>query len=219
MSVGYPFHAMSKHRIDALADGIFAVAMTLLVIELKIPESAHIKDNAGLLSAFGHLFPKFVSWVISFFVLALFWFGHHRVFHYVKHVDGRLIALNLLFLAFVSLMPFASALSGEYVMLMASQVFYSANMIMVALFALLISRYVHLHPALCNQPMSTGVYRAARFRTGMLMVISILAMVIGYYVPAAGNSAFMLMMVVGPIARRIEAKDHSLSNETRTLSI
>ncbi len=210
---------MTKHRIDSLVDGIFAVAMTLLVIELKIPESAHVQNNTGLLNAFGHLVPKFISWVISFFVLTLFWFGHHRSFHYVKHVDARLIALNLLFLAFVTLMPFASALSGEYVILLAAQVFYSFNMIMVALFAMLITRYIHMHPALCNQPMSTGVYRAARFRTGMLIVISLMAIVIGSYIPAAGNSAFMLMMIVGPIARKIEAKHTRLGNETRTLSI
>lgn len=210
---------MGKHRIDALADGIFAVAMTLLVIELKIPESAHVTNNASLLTTFVHLIPKFVAWIISFLVLALFWFGHHRTLHFVHRVDGRLIALNLMFLGFVSLMPFASALSGEYVVLTGAQVFYSATMSMVALFALLLSRYVYRHPELCNTPMPEGVFRAARFRTSMLIVISMVAIVIGYYLPAAGNSAFMLMLIVGPIARRIEAKHAQSSNETRTLSI
>lgn len=133
---------MSKHRIDTLVDGIFAVAMTLLVIELKIPESAHVHDNAGLLSAFADLIPKFIAWFISFFVLALFWFGHHRAFHFLHRVDAKLVALNLVFPGFVSLMPFASALAGDHVKLIAAQVFYSANMFMVAMLAILITRYV-----------------------------------------------------------------------------
>jgi uncharacterized membrane protein len=212
---------MGKHRIDALADGIFAVAMTLLVIELKIPETLHhnLKDDAALLDALSHLIPRFRSWFISFFVLALFWMGHHRSMHFVKGVDGKLLALNLAFLGFVSLMPFASALSGEFTALIASQVFYSFNMILMAVFALLIARYVHRHPNLCHPPMHDGVYFASRFRTSMLIVISLMAIVIGSYIPAAGNSAFILMFIVGPIARRIEAKHARLNNETRTLSI
>ncbi len=210
---------MGKHRIDALADGIFAVAMTLLVIELKIPESAHVESDAGLINALGHLIPKFIGWVVSFFVLALFWFGHHRSMHFVKHADGKLVALNLCFLGFVTMMPFASALSGEYIGLFSAQVFYSINMILVAIFAMLIARYVHRTPALCHPAMGKGVYFASRFRTGMLIVVSVAAIVIGYYLPKAGNSAFMLMFIVGPLARKIEAKHLRLENETRTLSI
>jgi uncharacterized membrane protein len=197
---------MSKHRIDALTDGIFAVAMTLLVIELKIPESMHITDSVTMLSALSHLIPKFISWIISFLVLALFWYGHHRAFHFVKKVDGKLVALNLVFLGFVSFMPFASAMGGEYVGLLAGQLVYSFTMFMVAVGALLIWRYVHRHPELCHPVMSEGAYRGARFRTSMLMVVSIVAVIIAIYIPGAGNSAFMLMVVIGPVGRRIEAR-------------
>lgn len=69
---------VTKHRLEALTDGIFAVAMTLLVIELKIPEMAHPRTEAQFLGALGHLIPKFIAWLISFFVLAIFWVSHHR---------------------------------------------------------------------------------------------------------------------------------------------
>ncbi len=197
---------MSKHRVDALTDGIFAVAMTLLVIELKIPEAATIRDNAGLVQAYVHLIPKFIAWLISFFVLALFWYGHHRAFHFVHRVDGKLVALNTLLLGWASFMPFASAVTGDYTGLAAGQVVYSGTMFMVAVSALLIWRYIYRHPELCQPAMGTGTYRAARFRTQMLMAISVIAVVITLYLPGAGNVAFMLMMVVGPVSRRIEAK-------------
>ncbi len=197
--------SMSKHRIDALTDGIFAVAMTLLVIELKLPES-HLRDSATLLNGMMHLISKFAGWIISFFVLALFWYGHHRVFHFVHRVDGKLIALNLLFLSFASFMPFASAVAGDYVATIAGQVIYSSTMILLACTALLIWRYVYRHPALCNHPMPEGVYRSARFRNCLLMVISIVAVIITILRPGLGNTAFLLMLLAGPVSRRIESK-------------
>src|SRR4051812_22856647 len=100
---------MKKHRLDALTDGIFAVAMTLLVIDLKLPEAAGFQDSAALVHAFGELAPKLISWVISFMVLAFFWWGHSRAFHYVHLVDGKLVLINLCLLAAVSFMPFASS--------------------------------------------------------------------------------------------------------------
>ncbi|MBL8525273.1 MAG: DUF1211 domain-containing protein, partial [Betaproteobacteria bacterium] len=114
MSLTGTVSAMSKHRIEALTDGIYAVAMTLLVIELKLPAHESIKTQVDLINAVGHLLPKFLAWIISFLVLALFWIGHHKLFHFVRHVDGKLLALNIVQLGAVSLMPFSSALSGEF---------------------------------------------------------------------------------------------------------
>jgi uncharacterized membrane protein len=125
--VGESSSGISKHRIEALTDGIYAVAMTLLVIELKLPAHELIHTEDDLIVAVINLLPKFLAWVISFLVLALFWLGHHRLFNVVRHVDGKLLALNLVQLGFASLMPFSSALSGEFGKALFSQVFYSAN--------------------------------------------------------------------------------------------
>ena len=102
-------YSLSVHRIEALSDGIYAVAMTLLVIDLKLPAEELIHGNVELINAVAQLFPKFLSWIISFFVLAMFWYGHHRTFSQVRHVNGALAALMISQLAFVSLMPFCSS--------------------------------------------------------------------------------------------------------------
>ncbi len=208
-----------------MTDGIYAVAMTLLVIELKLPAHDLIRSQADLVNAVGQLVPKFIAWIISFLVLALFWLGHHRMFNNVRHVDGKLIALNLLQLAFASLIPFSSALSGEFGTALFSQIFYSANMIMLAMLAILIARYIFKHPALCVHPMGENQYRAAQVRIGGLIFISIVAVVIATLLPATpaiGNMAFMLMIVIMPISRRIEARNSGTStptNESTTLSV
>jgi uncharacterized membrane protein len=197
---------LSVHHIEALSDGIYAVAMTLLVIELKLPAAELIHGNDELINAVGVLFPKFISWIISFFVLAMFWYGHHRTFSQVRHVSGGLAALMISQLAFVSLMPFCSALSGEFAKAIFSQSFYSANMSVLAVFALLIARYVYRHPELSSEPMAPAVYRATQVRTLGLVVVGALAVGLAMVAPRFGNMMYMLMALIMRVSRRIEAR-------------
>lgn len=204
---------VTKHRLEALTDGIFAVAMTLLVIELKIPEMAHPRTEAQFLGALGHLIPKFIAWLISFFVLAIFWVSHHRFFHFVHRVDAKLSWLTIYYLACVSLMPFSSALAGEHAGLLSSQIFYSVNMMLLGGVALLKSHYVYRHPELCGTPMPIGVFNGARIRTSGLIAVALTAIVITWALPgwgAIGNTAFMLMIVFGMIGRRVEARESAI---------
>ncbi len=205
---------LSKHRLEALTDGIFAVAMTLLVIELKLPGSATAHDPSALAAGLVRLIPTFMAWTISFFVLAIFWFSHHRLFHYVRVVDGGLLWLNIFYLGFVSLMPFSSALAGEYAPMLISQWFYSSNMILLALLGLLKHRYVFRHPELWDTKVTIGFYRAARLRTVGLMVVALAAIAIASIVPGAGNVAFTLMIPISILGRRVEGAAASTATET-----
>lgn len=195
---------LSKHRLEALTDGIFAVTMTLLVIDLKLPERAAVDDPSDLAIGVLHLIPTFIAWIISFFVLAIFWFSHHRLFHHVRVVNGNFVWLNILYLSCVSLMPFSSALAGEYSRILFSQWFYSSNMILLAVLGLLNYRYVFHHPELWDTSVTLGFYRGARVRTWGLMVVALVAVGIAWVVPGAGNTAFLLMIPVSILGRRVE---------------
>ncbi len=197
-------HGLSVHRSEALTDGIYAVAMTLLVIELKLPDHALIHGQNDLAQALAHLLPKVLAWIISFFVLAFFWFGHHRAFAHVKRADGKLVALNIGQLAFASLMPFSCALIGEHGRETLSQTIYSINMSGLAVMALLTSRYIHRHPESALMTMPASAYRGARIRLFGLIAVSVVAVGINILVPGAGNVAFMLMAVIMPLSRRAE---------------
>ena len=197
---------LSKHRIEGLTDGIFAVAMTLLVIELRLPAHADAHDPMALIQGVANLAPKFIAWIISFMVLAIFWFNHNRLFHNIQAVDGRLVWLNILELGFASLVPFSSALAGEYARMLFSQVFYSTNMVLLGAAALLMSRHIHRHPELWATTVTAGFYRAARFRIVGLMVIALVAVAIAAWVPGLGNVAFALMSPITIISRRIERR-------------
>ena len=161
---GHDPNYLPVHRSEALSDGIYAVAMTLLVIELKLPDASAIHTAGDLAAALVGLLPKAIAWVISFFVLGIFWTAHHRVFGHVRHCEARLVQLNLFQLATVSLMPFSSALSGEEGGLLLSQIVLSSDMPLLAISGLLIARHIYRHPELCLTPFSLAGHRGASLR-------------------------------------------------------
>src|SRR5881397_3760164 len=101
-------------RIEAFSDGVFAIVVTLLVLELKLPV---LKDH-GSVSELAHqlveLAPKFLSWLISFIIVCKFWLNHHHVLGLARHANYAMVWLNALFLMFQSFVPFPTALMGEY---------------------------------------------------------------------------------------------------------
>ncbi|OGO31472.1 MAG: hypothetical protein A2136_10350 [Chloroflexi bacterium RBG_16_54_11] len=106
-----PTGAPGNERISAISDGVFAVAITLLVLELTVPD--HLPDG-GMLALFKGLLPKFISIMIAFIVLGVYWVGHHNMFKHIIRHDRVLMWLNILFLMFVAMVPFFAALVGEY---------------------------------------------------------------------------------------------------------
>ena len=105
---------LAKNRIEALADGIFAVAMTLLVLDIKSPVNREFETAADLVNYLVALEHSFAMYAISFFVLAIFWISHHLLFHFVRHVDRRLLWLNVGFLLLVTFVPFSTDLLGDH---------------------------------------------------------------------------------------------------------
>ena len=106
--------ALKPSRIEALSDGVFAIVMTLLVIELAVPIVPELLIAEELGTTLLGMWPKFLAFGISFLVLGIFWFNHHLFFHFIKRSDSRFAWLNVLFLTPISLMPFSTALIGEY---------------------------------------------------------------------------------------------------------
>jgi uncharacterized membrane protein len=101
-------------RIEALSDGVFAIVVTLLVLELKVPALTDHASVSELAHALVDLPPKFVSWLISFIIVCKFWLNHHHILGLARHADYATVWLNSLFLLGQSFIPFPTALAGEY---------------------------------------------------------------------------------------------------------
>ena len=105
---------LGKHRIEALSDGIFGIAMTLLIIDVKVPNDiSALSMPDGLSKMLLSYWPKFLSFFISFMILGLFWIAHHGYLHFMKRADRNFLWLNLLFLMVVIFVPFSADLLGH----------------------------------------------------------------------------------------------------------
>lgn len=103
----------SKNRLEAFSDGMFAIALTILILELKVP---HLEDASlnSFLMAMQEMLPKFLSLIFSFFIMAIFWVNHHHIVHQLTKVDSKLLWYNNIFLFFTCLFPFLTAFVGDY---------------------------------------------------------------------------------------------------------
>lgn len=97
---------MTKNRIEAFSDGVIAIIVTIMVLELKAPHGAELSDLANLL-------PIFLGYVVSFLYVAIYWNNHHHMFHTVKHITGSSMWANMHLLFWLSLLPFVSAWASE----------------------------------------------------------------------------------------------------------
>ena len=97
---------MSKGRMEAFSDGVMAILITIMVLELKVPQSADV-------AVLRPLVPVFLSYVLSFVYLGIYWNNHHHLLQSIKHVDGRVLWANLHLLFWLSLIPFATGWVGE----------------------------------------------------------------------------------------------------------
>ncbi|MCF8461718.1 MAG: TMEM175 family protein [Flavobacteriales bacterium] len=97
---------MNKTRLEAFSDGIFAVIITIMVLEMKVPHEA-------TLEAFMQLLPVFISYVVSFVVIGIYWVNHHHLFHTVKHVNTKILWANFVVLFPLTLVPFTTGWIGE----------------------------------------------------------------------------------------------------------
>ena len=102
------------NRIEAFSDGVFAIVVTLLVLELKVPE-LHDHGSVGELGQqLVELAPKFLSWLISFIIVCKFWLNHHHVLGLARYATYAMVWLNSMFLMSQSFIPFPTAMMGEY---------------------------------------------------------------------------------------------------------
>ena len=124
---------LNKSRIEALSDGVFSITMTLLVMKLEVPEVMHHSSNQEMLQQLLALWPAFATFVVTFLIAGAFWYLHHITFHCIRHVNGTLLWIDLLFLLFVSLLPFSAGLMAHLLVHPVSRLFYIGNHLAIAL--------------------------------------------------------------------------------------
>ena len=190
---------ISKNRLEALVDGVFAFAMTLLVVGLDVPTIPKAEAAAELPKYLLTMWPQFLSFIIAFFILASFWIVHHEHFHFLHSVDKIVLWLNLLILIFVVLVPFSTNLTGDYSHVQIANLVFHFNMLILGLLFFIQWQYVIRCPSLLNGPVHPNrVLDSSLDRIGIIM-----AACVGIVLSLTFSPFSMLAYLIVPIVIRI----------------
>ena len=185
---GWPIVGSHVERLTLFGDAIFAFAMTLLAVDIRVPEIAQDLVNSQLVTELANLVPKFIGFGLSFFISGSYWIFYHRVFANIKRYDRTLVWLNLFFLLFIVLIPFPSDLIGRYLSQEVSIVIYALVMAATGSVLGLIWGYASYHHRLIDESLSKVTIRRLSIRTyvsSMVFLVSIPgSLLLARYTPA-----------------------------------
>ncbi|MBP9686863.1 MAG: DUF1211 domain-containing protein [Candidatus Doudnabacteria bacterium] len=156
------------NRIEAFSDGVVAIIVTILILEIHVPELDAV-TNAGALHALVPLLPKLTAFLVSFITVAIFWVNHHHFFHALPKSNGALLWYNNHLLFWLAVVPFATAFLGDYPTLPVVVALYGFVLFMAALAFALMIRFVFFKSSLLPETVTVKV-RQWQFRRSLIGV-------------------------------------------------
>lgn len=196
-----------RHRIDALVDAVLAITMTLLVLELRVPEVM----QGDVFGAIGELTPQIVAWVVSFLILAVCWHGHVVNFRAIEHIDARLFWLVTLWLLATSVIPFSSSLIGVHNELAQSHIVYAINIIAIQAAVVLRNLYLRRHPGLFRDGIAEGHPIGWARALAVSLAAAASVAVACYWITDYASVAYLAIGPIGAILRRINPRKGEIS--------
>lgn len=187
-------------RVVFFSDAIFAIAITLLAVELRLPLAALSTGKAGLFA--GGVGNSLLGFAISFAVIALFWLGHHGVFRYIVALDRPLIALNLLFLGAVAFLPYPTRVLATFGDRPSVVNFYAVCAAAAGLAELAIWVYATAHPELVD-PAAQSVRTFFTLRIARVPLVFVLSIPVAVVAPRLAQYLWILILVLGLVINRL----------------
>jgi uncharacterized membrane protein len=187
-----PQKRLAIERLVFFSDAVFAIAITILVLDIRLPAGANAAGSRELLLSLAGLWPEYLAFFISFWVIGLSWISHHRKFLYIQRIDYQLLTLNLLMLMIIAFIPFPTAVMSENVSFTATA-FYALTMIMACLSGLIL----WLHAARNHRLVDSSLDRRQIWREASvpLATIAIFTLSMGVAVLDAGLARIFWVLV------------------------
>ena len=167
---------LGKDRITAFSDGVFAIAITLLVLDIHVPSVPQASADALLPERLYDLWPVLFSYALSFAILGVYWVAHHLMLFMLRRIDRTLLWLNNLLLLWIVLIPFSAALLGEYRHSQVAVLIYGANLVLSSLSLQLLWSYASHNRRLLSLHLDASVISGTTRRTLIAASIYLIAM-------------------------------------------
>lgn len=194
----------NTERLQFFSDAVFAIAMTLLVIDIAIPD-VHPRTGAALWQALGNEWQRFFAYVLSFAVIAINWIGHHRRFRLIRDYDPILIWVNFALLALIAFVPYPTSLLSEYGDLAPAVILYAATVALISLTQFWSWSYAFKR-GLTDKVVDLDLYRYSRRNQLVVPVVFLLSIPIALVNPMWATLFWIVNWPVSIIVGRYESK-------------
>ncbi len=203
----------STQRLEAFSDSVFAIVITLLFLELKPPEISIQSDWKTLFGALYALAPKFISIILSFAFVAVFWVAHHQFFRTLQQTTRGLLWLNLVFLFLVCFVPFPATIMTEHPRNETAVVFFGATIFSTSVMLYVLRRYAWInHPELSNAANKSEV-RQALSRSLLMVSLYAAASVVSLFFPVAAIFLYLLILLILLFPVKVEVEEETSDDE------
>jgi uncharacterized membrane protein len=186
---------LGLERLVFFSDAVFAIAVTLLALEIRLPSPGEDLTNAQLVPALLAIWPKYLSYAISFLVIGTFWMGHHRKFRFITRYDAGLMLLNLLLLMGVAFIPFPTSVLSEYGNRTAT-IFYALVMAIVGLLSAALWVYASRHNRLIEPTFTLPRARRETLRALIPPAVFLLSIGLAFINDDLAKYSWLLIAVV-----------------------
>jgi uncharacterized membrane protein len=193
---------LSTARVEALTDGVFAIAMTLLVLNLDVTVPIKGASPSELHDALGSLWPHFLHYVESFLLLSVFWIKNHQQFHFIRRCDQPLMWLSLLSLLFVCLLPFTTSLVSDYGNVPMAAIIFEVNLFAAGFVYYLQWRHATHGRRLVDASLDAKIIAAYRRTSLLTPIMSFAAIGLSFFSPRMGTGLYFLIPLILVIMRR-----------------
>jgi uncharacterized membrane protein len=199
----YSRESVEFGRALTFSDGLFAIAMTLLVVSISVPTLTSGGDVGELGRALNDRTEEFISFFISFAVIGRYWLAHHLFFSLLGRIDQRLIGLNLLYLMFIAFLPFPTALLGEYFENPLSIATYATNVAIVSGMEVVLFRHAH-RAGLLQRSLTPEVYRWGVFASLSPVAFFIASIPVAFFSTGLAVGVWLLGIPFAVISNRLK---------------
>ena len=195
-------------RLVFFSDAVFAIAITLLVIEIPVPHLPRTATDAEFVNAVARLSPNIIGYAIGFAVIGAFWAGHHRSFMLARRYDSRLLMPNLLLLGLVAFMPFSTALVSAHMGMRVPTAFYCATMLALAVANIWVVKRA-TSPPVVGEEINAPTIAATRARGWGVALGSTTAVLISLVIPVFGQAGLITIPIWMVVVRRLARRGNS----------
>ncbi|MFA5007938.1 MAG: TMEM175 family protein [Candidatus Omnitrophota bacterium] len=187
---------MKVGRILTLADGIFAIAMTLLAVTIDLPRKEHQLSTEGLHKFLFGQFQEIFNYVLSFILLALFWIMHHRQFHYITHTDKRHLWINILMFMSITLVPFSTSMAGDFPADWITQAYFHLNMMIMGILFYLNWSYATKNKHLVEESITESEINLEKKQLLVTPSVAFFALVVSFTQPRISIYLYILIPAI-----------------------